>query len=567
MDRIVEVKVNGNYITKDNKNAGAQGECNMTALRIEFDEGWDGFAKTVTWWNSRNQNPVKRTLTADQLEDITKSTRIYTTLIPGEPLEFPGMCRFVIDGYSDDKRQRSLQDELLVKPVERADDAGNPVDPIPSQAEQLQVQIDSMLGDMQERAVRAETAAAAAKDSVEAAAKSVEEALACENLANSYMMDAKNAAEAAAASAGTAAEHAQEAAGSAQAAAGQTAEMVRSEMAGYVNAAQEAQRAAEKAKDEAKEVAGGDFATGGELDAVEQALETHAGDTNNPHCVTAEQVGAVSKSGDTMTGKLTITSPSYCDQLIINRTGTSNGDSCIGYHKDGVKVGVMGFRYDGTPFLQRKDDADNVALEILHTGNITAHAAPAGFGLGGNAKTLTASDDLNNITACGWYTWETNPANCIDGLPNGQMLVLNGKWGLVIQMVYTTKGTVSQRYCYYGTWKPWEWRDPPMELGVEYRTTERYLDKPVYVKKLEVACPAANSSVRVAIGSESIKFAFLDMSLCMYYRGTTGENKLTNPDFCKSLYIDNGEVAFVGGADAPGTGYLHYVVKYTKSTD
>ena len=31
-------------------------------------------------------------------------------------------------------------------------------------------------------------------------------------------------------------------------------------------------------------------------------------------------------------------------------------------------------------------------------------------------------------------------------------------------------------------WQPWEWLTPPMELGVEYRTTERYLGKPVYTQ-------------------------------------------------------------------------------------
>ena len=31
-------------------------------------------------------------------------------------------------------------------------------------------------------------------------------------------------------------------------------------------------------------------------------------------------------------------------------------------------------------------------------------------------------------------------------------------------------------------WNPWEWGNPPMQLGTEYRTTERYLGKPVYVK-------------------------------------------------------------------------------------
>lgn len=172
MDRIIEVKINGNYLTKDNNLGGVQGEANVTALRIEFDAGWDGFAKTVTFLDALGQNPVKRTLTADLLEDITKSTRIYLCLIPGEPLRECGWCSFVIDGYADGKRQRSLEENLLVKSASVTDSAAEPVDPTPTQAEQLQKQIDTVLGDMQEQAVIAHDAATAAANSALSASDS-----------------------------------------------------------------------------------------------------------------------------------------------------------------------------------------------------------------------------------------------------------------------------------------------------------------------------------------------------------------------------------------------------------
>lgn len=35
---------------------------------------------------------------------------------------------------------------------------------------------------------------------------------------------------------------------------------------------------------------------------------------------------------------------------------------------------------------------------------------------------------------------------------------------------------------YNGTWKPFEWANPPMAINVEYRTTERFKEKPVYRK-------------------------------------------------------------------------------------
>ena len=51
-------------------------------------------------------------------------------------------------------------------------------------------------------------------------------------------------------------------------------------------------------------------------------------------------------------------------------------------------------------------------------------------------------------------------------------------------------------------WGEWEWINPPMAVGVEYRTTERYLGKPVYVKAVSVgAMPAASgASNRIMVG-------------------------------------------------------------------
>ena len=149
MDRIIEVKVGGNHLSKDNKNAGVRGEANVTKLRITFDEGWDGYAKTVTFFDAYGNNPVKRIQGVDLLEDITKDTRTYITPIPQEPMAIAGEMTFIIDGYLDGKRQRSISDKLVVKDAPIADDAGEPAGPTPTQAEQLQSQIDKVVEDIQ----------------------------------------------------------------------------------------------------------------------------------------------------------------------------------------------------------------------------------------------------------------------------------------------------------------------------------------------------------------------------------------------------------------------------------
>lgn len=164
MDRIIEVKVNGTYLSKDSQLAGVQGEVNASALRIEFDAGWDGFAKTLTWWDAKGENPTGRVLTADLLENMMASTRVYLCPIPAEPLAVWGQCMFAIEGYINGKRQRSIYAKLVVKGKGDGQDV-TIEEPSPSQIEQLQVQIDTILEDMQDRAVRAENAARAAEAS------------------------------------------------------------------------------------------------------------------------------------------------------------------------------------------------------------------------------------------------------------------------------------------------------------------------------------------------------------------------------------------------------------------
>lgn len=186
MDRIIEVKVNGSYITKDNRNAGVQHEANSTSLRIEFDPSWDSYAKKITWWNAKGEDPVEITLGIDLLEDAASSTRIYLCPIPGEPLAECGECTFVIDGYTDGKRQRSAADRLWVKEAPFKETAGQPSDPTPSQAEQLQKEIDEIKGTISQSVA-----------SKNAAAESAANAKASETAAASSAANAEKSAEAA----------------------------------------------------------------------------------------------------------------------------------------------------------------------------------------------------------------------------------------------------------------------------------------------------------------------------------------------------------------------------------
>lgn len=116
-------------------------------------------------------------------------------------------------------------------------------------------------------------------------------------------------------------------------------------------------------------------------------------------------------------------------------------------------------------------------------------AAPAGFGLGehpyranGNVAHVTTQEEIDNLTACGWYSCYL-PGVTINNL---------SVWAAVIRVSsYIESRLVQEMYVpdlrvwltrsnYNGTWSEWDCDNPPMRLGVEYRTTERINSKAVY---------------------------------------------------------------------------------------
>lgn len=195
MDKTIDINVNGSYLRKNSNIAGIQGEGNATVLHLTFDESWAELAKTVTFWDSRGENPVKRTLTADLLTDIAVSLLEYNVPIPSEPMAHAGWMSFVIDGYLEGKRMRGAETELLVEEAKIDDDAGEPADPTPTQAEQLQEQVEKLLGDVQEETVKAQTAAESASLSAAEAEESASEAIASKENARVYETNARLSAE------------------------------------------------------------------------------------------------------------------------------------------------------------------------------------------------------------------------------------------------------------------------------------------------------------------------------------------------------------------------------------
>ena len=74
-------------------------------------------------------------------------------------------------------------------------------------------------------------------------------------------------------------------------------------------------------------------------------------------------------------------------------------------------------------------------------------------------------------------------------------------------------GLKAIRTYYSGAWKDWEWENPPMADGVEYRTTMRHNNKPVYVTSVNFGALPANSSKTTQISTSGSKLEIISLDV------------------------------------------------------
>lgn len=450
MDRTIEVKVNGSYITKDNRNAGVQHEANSTSLRIEFDPGWDSYAKKITWWNAKGEDPVEITLGTNLLEDAAASTRIYLCPIPMEPLAECGECTFVIDGYVDGKRQRSAADQLWVKEAPFKENAGQPSDPTPSQAEQLQKEIDGIKGTISQAVASRDAAAesaAQAKTSETAAASSAGAAAKSEAAADESAASAAADASAAAKSAGAAAQSEQTAKASETAAksSATTASSAAATAAQAKTAAESAQAKTDKAQAAAERAKEAAEAAQGKAESAQTA---------------AEAAKTAAKSSETAAAASEKTAKSWA----VGGTGTRVGEdtnnakywsdraSAIAGGDFATKAEARGYvdahnqssaaHADLRQAIESKEDAGAAAAvqqELdTHTGNAAIHitaeerakwnAKEEGGAAAAVQQNLTAhmEDTVKHVTAEERTAWN-GKADLVDGkVPSSQLPAADG---------------------------------------------------------------------------------------------------------------------------------------------
>jgi hypothetical protein len=111
-------------------------------------------------------------------------------------------------------------------------------------------------------------------------------------------------------------------------------------------------------------------------------------------------------------------------------------------------------------------------------------AAPAGYGLGTGAWQIGDNEDIDNIVGNGWYAFSQQNTSPNKPFATGELLTLtkNLNYRTQIAVLSYHPTSIVIRQMTGGVWQPWEYINPPIELGRDYRTTERWQGKAVYTK-------------------------------------------------------------------------------------
>lgn len=265
-------------------------------------------------------------------------------------------------------------------------------------------------------------------------------------------------------------------------------------------------------------------------------------------------------------------------------------DAAVKKVSEGLAGGVASFNGRTGAVLPQSGDYN--ATQIPVSGEPEAETvaaalsnkAPAGFGFGDAVQSIeTTSAEESYETYC------AKVDAVLDAMPDKTAkLVLAyppavyGKAGTTISLLYkgdanyavlSNIGSADTALCGWrmiklkksssdpSAWQPFEWEHPPMQLGVEYRTTERYNSKPVYKKAINTGALSAGTSKSVAHGVQNIG---LRLS-ALYGLNNGGDNLVSNPGIT-GILVDGSNITITTAAGF-STSNSWVVIAYTKTTD
>ena len=265
-------------------------------------------------------------------------------------------------------------------------------------------------------------------------------------------------------------------------------------------------------------------------------------------------------------------------------------DAAVKKVSEGLAGGVASFNGRTGAVLPQSGDYN--ATQIPVSGEPEAETvaaalsnkAPAGFGFGDAIQEIaTTSAEESYETYC------AKVDAVLDEMPDKTAKLVRayppavyGKAGTTVSLLYKSDanyavlsniGSADPALCGWrmiklkksssdpSAWQPFEWEHPPMQIGVEYRTTERYNSKPVYKKAINTGALSAGTSKSVAHGVQNIG---LRLS-ALYGLNNGGDNLVSNPGIT-GILVDGSNITITTAAGF-STSNSWVVIAYTKTTD
>ena len=195
---------------------------------------------------------------------------------------------------------------------------------------------------------------------------------------------------------------------------------------------------------------------------------------------------------------------------------------------------------------------------------LLAGKAPDGYGLGKTAYS-TKEGTLANIDTYvenGWWRFDAvGVYDAIGVIANHSVLRVDAGRTIVQTLFLSWYDAVVTRIKIEteSAWRDWEWVNPPMVVGTEYRTTERYKGKPVYCKLVDFGKLPNNTYKDVAHGISNLH---LTISV---FGESNGDNLIGNM-YITYVNIGSTNIRIKTNADRSGVGAT-VLIKYTKTID
>ena len=207
-------------------------------------------------------------------------------------------------------------------------------------------------------------------------------------------------------------------------------------------------------------------------------------------------------------------------------------------------------------------------------------AAPGGFGLGSEPSLFL---DANDCVVNGWYRDANGNAKNVPWNYAHIFVTTYSAHIYIRQDAYITGGSASAPYVSHAVrirhpdflkendfWGPWEYESgTPMYLGTEYRTTERYLGKSVYVKLVDLGEGTNGKTINVGT-MEMIRVecraTYSGWSLPMPELPFGSTDKSLEHTNAQAFYSNANTVTVIKGSTCPAftaTAKVYYI----KSTD